>query len=418
MSFPLSDLKKHVRKTKDGHQVTPTRLETRQHAFQVEFVLQQFDQHIGQPRHTLDPDTLLHFIGDPKMGRGLLSTLTQWYRVRPRTFAEVLGREPKGRLCQERLAVKGISSAMELRSWLFDSINRAGDGFLDPDNAELFWRLQARILGVQPEGLRKLARLDRPEEAILVRTGPRPEAQSVMATYTARAHTTLLRSAHEVTLRCGASTGEVGETTRAWCEALDIEWRQSGSDVTLLGRADALGCWTRHGRRVERAVLELLARTDLRIREVRGRLPIGDRICAFTWKDEALALFSAYSSGPGAPERIDEAAQALRKERERSGADCSIRRASHLVGSRKSALLPHLELRQGDRSTYLRIETDDQPEVRDAFTGESPLALLIPQEEAWLVSWPQANPIRCSSGELLSVLLAGEPVRVPLRLAA
>src|SRR5918997_6869939 len=96
MSFRLNDLKKSVRKGKDGHQVSPARLEGRPHAFRIQFLLQQFEGHLGCPRRLLDPDALLDFVGDARLGRGLLATLSQWYRMRPRTFAEVLAEAPRG----------------------------------------------------------------------------------------------------------------------------------------------------------------------------------------------------------------------------------------------------------------------------------------------------------------------------------
>src|SRR5439155_16751446 len=150
---------------------------------------------LGCPRRMLDPDALLDFVGDARLGRGLLATLAQWYRMRPRTFAEAL---PDG---GARLQEHGIAGPIDLRAWLFTAVNR-GSGYLDPVAEALFWQGQARALGVRREALQKLMGLDRSEEAVLVRTGPAPTAADVMAAYNARAHTTLLRSAARVTLRC------------------------------------------------------------------------------------------------------------------------------------------------------------------------------------------------------------------------
>jgi hypothetical protein len=69
MSFRLADLKKSVRKGREGYQVTPARLEGRPAAFRIEFLLQQFEGHLGCPRRTLDPDSLLDFMGDMRLGR-------------------------------------------------------------------------------------------------------------------------------------------------------------------------------------------------------------------------------------------------------------------------------------------------------------------------------------------------------------
>src|SRR5437588_961693 len=181
MSFRLTDLKKTVRKGKEGYQVTPARLEGRRSAFRIEFLLQQFEGHLGCPRRMLDPDSLLDFMGDARLGRGLLATLSQWYRVRPRTFAEAL---PDG---GARLLENGIAGPVDLRAWLYAAVNRGGRGYLDPESETLFWKAQSRTLGLRRQDLQKLMLLDCPEEAVLVRTGPPPKAADVMAAYNARA---------------------------------------------------------------------------------------------------------------------------------------------------------------------------------------------------------------------------------------
>src|SRR5919198_5436750 len=122
MSFRLNDLKKSVRKGKEGYLVAPVRLEGRPAAFKIEFLLQQFEGHLGCPRRLLDPDALLDFVGDARLGRGLLATLAQWYRMRARTFAEVLPDRGAG------LLERGIAGAIDLRAWLYAAVNR-GAGY-------------------------------------------------------------------------------------------------------------------------------------------------------------------------------------------------------------------------------------------------------------------------------------------------
>ncbi|MCC2668895.1 MAG: hypothetical protein K0Q72_1366, partial [Armatimonadetes bacterium] len=282
MSFRLGDLKKSVRKGREGYQVSPARLESRQHRFQVEFVLQQFEQHLGRPRRELDPDVLLDFVGDSRLGRGLLATLAQWYRMRARTFPELLdARKDEGRRVA-RLLEHGISGPVELRAWLYRAANQESAGYVDPPTDEPYWRARTRTLGLRREALEALSLLDRPEEAVLVRTGPRPSAADVIAAYNARAHTTLLRSAAEVTLTCRGSLAVLQRAADLWAGTLGVEWEVDSAVLRLRGRADALGCWTRHGRRLERAVLELLAIPELGVREVTGRLRVGERDCRFT----------------------------------------------------------------------------------------------------------------------------------------
>src|SRR6185295_17878854 len=143
-------------------------------------------------------------------GRGLLATLTQWYRLRARTFAEAL--PDRG----AQLMARGVADPVELRAWLYVAVNRGGRGYLDPAAEMTFWAAQSRDLGVRGERLRELVLLDRPDEAVLVRTGPSPTAADVIAAYNVRAHTTLLRSAREVSIRCTASPSTVDQVLPGW----------------------------------------------------------------------------------------------------------------------------------------------------------------------------------------------------------
>ena len=78
-----------------------------------------------------------------------------------------------------------------------------------------------------------------------------------MAAYNARSLTTFLRSAAEVLLRCDTTRTLVERAARTWAHTQDVEWSIDADMLRLMGRADALGCWTRHGRRVERAALKV-----------------------------------------------------------------------------------------------------------------------------------------------------------------
>jgi hypothetical protein len=427
MSFRLVDLKKSVRKGKEGYVVTPARLEGRSPGFRIEFLLQQFEDHLGRPRRMLDPDSLLEFVGDARLGRGLLATLAQWYRVRPRTFAELLERWYPGGGRPAGLEQHAIAGPVDFRAWLYAAVNGGGSaargmptglfGYLEPEQEGLFWQARARALGLRREELPTLMRLDRPEEAILVRTGPRPSAADVMAAYNARAHTTLLRSAEEVTLTCEGPAVAIERAARAWADPLDVEWDAGGERLRLFGRADALGCWTRHGRRLERAALELLTLPELGARELDGRVQIRDKSCRFHWKRDTLALLGAGRGSPrdeDLPGRVDTLAATLRRERDRSGESAwSIRRASHLIGVENGVCLPHLELRCGDQSLFLRLDTraphDAAAAILTAFSGKTRVALVASSgvdADPLVLRFAGEAPVSCTTGEVLSLLEA------------
>lgn len=414
MSFRLADLKKTVRKGKNGYIVAPARLDGRAHTFRIEFLLQQFEEYLGRPRRELDPNTLLEFVGDARLGRGLLATLSQWYRVRARTFAEVLDPHQPPEQWRSRFRAHGIETPVDLRACFFAAVNRGGDGFLDPEAESPFWQGQSRALGIRREGLRKLMYLDCPEEAVLVRTGPRPAAADVTSAYNARACTTLLRCAREVTLCSAGPAGPMERAARTWASWLGVEGQSERGSVTLAGRADTLGSWTRHGRRVEQTVLELLAHSDLEIEEIRGRIDVGERECGFVWKRETLVDLGAGGGPPFSGEQPEMGADlpaALRRERERAQeAGWGIRRPSHLIGVAGAVCLPHVELRRGDTSLYLRGAPESVlplPSLRP-FRGKTPLASIAPDgrsPDQWLLSFPgELAPRRCLTEEILRFL--------------
>jgi hypothetical protein len=188
-----------------------------------------------------------------------------------------------------------------------------------------------------------------------------------------------------------------------------VETRVERETFLLYGRPDATGSWARHGRRVERAALELLACPALAAREVRGQLTLGERACRFRWEGETLALLGAARAAPdGAvdvpdeaiPEWVAAAAAALRRARDVSdGARLTIRRAAHQVGVEGGVCLPHLELRDGDDGLYLRVLPPEMlaraVESLRPFQGKTPLVL---------VGWPQ-------EGEEVTFCRLGETAR-------
>jgi hypothetical protein len=388
MSFRLADLKRTVRKGKEGYQVTPSRLEGRKDAFRIEFLLQQFEGHRGRPRKELEPETLLDFVGDARLGRALLATLSQWYRFRPRRFDEVLSDGGA------RLARCGIADPVALRAFLYEAVNRLRFGFLEPEAAGPFWQRQASALGLPASKdptalLAALTRLDRAEEAILIRTGPAPRAEDVMTAYNARAHATLLRGAAEVAVRFAAPADRLRRAACGWPAALGVETRVERDTLLLFGRPDATGSWARHGRRVERAALELLACPALAPREVRGQITVGERACRFRWSGETLALLGGAPEVPvsvdppereNLPERVAAVAAVLRRARDARGTGGTIRRATHLIGAARGVCLPHVEVRDGDDGQYLRVVAPsllaEEAGRLVGFHGRTPLLLV------------------------------------------
>ena len=58
----------------------------------------------------------MDFVGDARLGRGLLATLSQRYRMRARTFPEVLDLRYPGPAWRKRFQAHGIGGTVDLRA--------------------------------------------------------------------------------------------------------------------------------------------------------------------------------------------------------------------------------------------------------------------------------------------------------------
>src|SRR5262249_3969574 len=106
----------------------------------------------------------------------------------------------------------------------------------------------------EPTELEQALWLDAPDQAVLVRHGPVPTAADMRACYNVQVLETLLSTAPKSRFALRGNPAYVEAVAAPpWGQA-----RGQGATVTLYGRPDALGVWTRHGARVARTALILL----------------------------------------------------------------------------------------------------------------------------------------------------------------
>src|SRR6266581_423441 len=212
MAFRLADVKKTVRSRSDGHRyIHPKLLEGAAVSAQVGLALAYLHARLGRPRREIDPEMLVRFFGDPKVARGLVSCLRHTYRWRAQELADVL--EVKD---LARLAARSIRTPCDLRLFLYDTLNSRGDGFL-PAEREEHLRPLARRLGLAPAKLDQLVALDAEENAVLVRVGPVPEPEDVVALYNYHAVSAMLRNSAWVAL--APLTGSAQQALEVACAA-------------------------------------------------------------------------------------------------------------------------------------------------------------------------------------------------------
>ncbi len=268
-SFNRQTLKKTVRRSAgDGRvYIYPTRLATapparrREVAAQLGIAIRYFETMVGQRRAAFDPEALIGLFGDPKLARGLVAAFARYYRYRPLKPGEVVPPAVADGLYEKRLATPAA-----LRANLFRFVNTAPQyGYaLEVDRADVLSHFGAD-LGLDPEQVADLLWLDSAENWLLTRLA-QPQPADLIAVYDALAIETVLRYASRLDLEFRSPAGEaVGRDLRLLlghydlrCDLgemrLDQPWR-----VTVHGRADARGSWARHGIRLVRLLVRLLA---------------------------------------------------------------------------------------------------------------------------------------------------------------
>lgn len=255
MAFRAQDLRKTVRKDREGdgalRRLYPRLLREDGIMPKIGIGIRFFETKLGLLRRELDSDALLQLFGDPKVARCLVACLARWYRYRTRTFADIVGDERAA-----ALAARGLRTPRDLRALAYEAANRNG-GFVGPaERARFLDRLVPELDLAEVE---QLLWLDAPDQAVLVRVGPTPTAAEVLALFNLRTLETLLRNARVARL---ALRGERG-VVEAVCARHGVRATVEGRTVALHGRPDGLGSWARHGARVGRAALALLAAGEL-----------------------------------------------------------------------------------------------------------------------------------------------------------
>jgi hypothetical protein len=299
VSFPLKDVRFTTRRAAGEVAVYPRLLRDRSVLPKIDIAVQYFENMLGSERRSLDPEVLVHFFGDHKLARCMVACLARAYRYRARDFDEIVTRAG-----MRKLQRRGLTTPRALRASVYERLNGDGSGYLGGDCRADWIAAQERELALRAGELERLLYLDSDEHAVLGRVGEPPRPDDVVAQHNVGVLTTLLRHAELVELEVSgwSDLSQAGLLALAAANGVDAEFvreTRSTGRARLLGRQDALGTWTRHGRRLARAVLQLLERARATVLEGRATVWLKERRVTLRLNGEVLDILCGRSSAHG-----------------------------------------------------------------------------------------------------------------------
>lgn len=318
----------------------------------IDIAIQHFESMLGHERRELDPSMFSHFFGDHKLARCIVACLGRSYRFRRRTIDELVTRA-----AARRLTRGDLREAPALRLHVYDRVNEDGAGYLPTERRiDLFGSIE-RELRLRTGELERLLYLDADEHAILERVGPTPTPEDIVAQYNLRVVESLLRHAELIELELGAAVPPSG--VAALCERgsvpAEITRGGGGLRVRVPGHQDSLGSWSRHGRRVFRALVSLIQRAGGGVTDGSALVALRARKVQLALNREILDLLAGFKGSTVEDDDWDLDTIALSPARARGThrPGVTIVRAPDIQAWAAGVLVPDLEIRRGNRGVFV-----------------------------------------------------------------
>lgn len=263
MSFSISDFKKTSRKVSDRRVLYPHQLRDDRYLAAISYAIDYYERQVGQPRKDMQADTLLEFFGDPKLARGIIACLGRTYTWHQPQLADVLDEET----CAA-LAECGLERPAAVRAYLYRYVNTHHNGFLPIVGRSTVIETLCQDLPIDRRTFEQLLTLDAAENAILTKVAGTPSARDIVALYNYHSLETALRYTSALRLTLNGPIWSVVRTAHNLSKRYGLRYTIDHGDgglfagtidVQWLGKRDALGGYGRHGRRIVRALLRLLA---------------------------------------------------------------------------------------------------------------------------------------------------------------
>jgi hypothetical protein len=308
MSFKTADFKKTTRTANGQRLLYPYQIRDDRYTASIGYAIAYYERMVGRRRAEFEAETLLEFFGDARLARGLVACLARTYAWRAQTLAEALGDEPARALWRAglrtpaglRAKLYGLANGRyggvilphereEALAYLCSTIGEeestndqrpttddevrasreeeqaAGDGS-GRNSQSSICNLQSTI--ITPAQFDQALTLDAEDQHVLVKLGPTPEPHEIVALYNYHSLETAICHAELLRLRLRGPVWNIVRSTHNLARRYRLRYEISGAprtlfddrlELTLHGGRDALGGWTRVGRRLARALLRLLA---------------------------------------------------------------------------------------------------------------------------------------------------------------
>jgi predicted nuclease of restriction endonuclease-like RecB superfamily len=354
MRCTIQDIRFTVRRSGAGDPtIYPRLLRDRSILPKIAFAIDYFEGLVGRERRDLDAELLVSFFGDHKLARCVVAALGRTYRFRARRIEEVVTK-----VSARRLARHGIAAPKLLRLALFDDVNEHRGGFTTLDDRDAACGDLALRLKVRPAEVERVLYLDLDEHAVLQRVGPRAQPEDVAAQFNLGVLETLLRQAESVDLHLSGLPSGASVTAAKIGAAYSVAVAGTAENtLQLSGRQDALGNWSRHGRRLARVALEILERGQAGVLGGVAVLALPNRRVRMPLTSEILGMLSA--PNPGLADWQDDLSarevilERVDAELHRRPGSWSLRRQVDPQAGRGGVLVPDRQLRARDQVVLL-----------------------------------------------------------------
>lgn len=369
MAFRLEDFKKTSRKSVGSGvpaSVYPHQMKDKKAVARLEIAIRTFDTLVGKRRGELNPQTMVDFFGDPRLARGVVACLGQFYKYQTPRFADVIGADAARRLAEANLA-----TPTALRAHTYAHVNAKHDGFLAEAQRAACYTELGEAFCLSAHSWDSLLHLDAEENQVLTRPGAVPTPADIVALYNFHALDTCLRRAEKIVLNgLSVSVSEAGDV-RALAKALGVKAAVGGEGATVtLSDLEMSSLLPRRPGRLARCVLHLAqtfatrataGHVDTHLGARTFRLALGTD----TFKTLGAALSVTPRPSPfrkhfDAVDALHKGLVKLRTQGEAAG--WRFKRHPDPVVSAQGVLLPDLTLTRGDRRVYVVFGNAPKPE--------------------------------------------------------
>jgi Protein of unknown function (DUF790) len=283
VALPIRDVRFSTRRVDGQTLLYPRLMRDRAILPKIQIAIRYFESMLGKERREFDAETLVHFFGDHKLTRCMVAALARSYRFRSPGLHEIVSR-----VALRRLSRLGIGSPKALRLRLYDRANAGCCGFLGASARDQTFAEMEADLRLRVGELDRLLTLDAEEHALLVRVGAEPRPLDVVAQYNFAVLETMVRHASAIELAVAGWDAAERARVEALLRAHGVEARVGARELGLRGRPDAMGLWSRHGRRVAGALVRLLEHERAGVLAGTARLKLRERALTLALTPELL----------------------------------------------------------------------------------------------------------------------------------